>query len=81
MSSRYPPASSRSRSAGSRPALKKITIVAPWAAKEAISSRSGTGVRPAIRVMTTDWETPGSVYSTPSAAAAPLKALTPGVTS
>ena len=53
-------------------------MVAPWAAKQDTDSRSGTGVRPAIRVITTLWETPGSVYSMPSAAAAPQKVLTPG---
>ena len=41
-------------------------------------SRSGTGVRPAIRVMTTLWDTPGRVYSISRAAAAPQKELTPG---
>ena len=34
-------------------------------------SPSGTGVRPAIRVIITVWLTPGRVYSAPSAAAAP----------
>ena len=34
-------------------------------------SRSGTGVRPAARVMMTVWLTSGSVYSARSAAAAP----------
>ena len=56
-------------------------MVAPWAAREAMSSPSGTGVRPAIRVMMTDWLTPGRVYSSPAAAAAPQKEDTPGVTS
>ena len=55
-------------------------MVAPWAAREAMSSPSGTGVRPAIRVMMTDWLTPGRVYSSPAAAAAPQKEDTPGVT-
>ena len=41
----------------------------------------GTGVRPAIRVMITVWLTPGRVYSAPSAAAAPQKLDTPGVSS
>ena len=55
--------------------------MALWAAKARMLSRSGTGVRPAARVMITDWETSGSVYSAFSAAAAPQKALTPGQTS
>ena len=46
-----------------------------------MDSRSGTGVRPAARVMMTVWLTFGSVYSARSAAAAPQKALTPGQTS
>ena len=33
-----------------------------------MDSRSGTGVRPAIRVMITLWLTPGRVYSVPPAA-------------
>ena len=37
-------------------------------------------MRPAIRVMMTDWLTPGRVYSSPAAAAAPQKEDTPGVT-
>ena len=44
-------------------------------------SPSGTGVRPAMRVMMTLWLTPGSVNSAPSAAAAPQKLDTPGVSS
>ena len=47
----------------------------------AVDSRSGTGVRPAMRVMMTVWLTPGRVYSAPSAAAAPQKLDTPGVSS
>ena len=42
-------------------------------------SRSGTGVRPAMRVMMTVWLTPGRVYSASAAAAAPQKLDTPGV--
>ena len=56
-------------------------MVAPWAAKERMLSRSGTGVRPAMRVMITDWLTLGRVYSASSAAAAPQKLDTPGHTS
>ena len=63
------------------PAERKTTIVAPCAASAAMLSRSGTGVRPAMRVMMTDWLTPGSVYSAQSAAAAPQKLETPGVSS
>ena len=57
-----------------------MTIVARCAASEAIFSRSGTAVRPSMRVMITLWETSGSVYSIERAAAAPQKELTPGVT-
>ena len=39
------------------------------------SSPSGTGVRPAMRVMITDCDTSGSVYSAQRAAAAPEKEL------
>ena len=46
-----------------------------------MDSRSGTGVRPAVRVMMTVWLTFGSVYSARSAAAAPQNELTPGQTS
>ena len=56
-------------------------MVAPWAARERSFSLSGTGVRPAIRVMMTLWLTPGRVYSAGTAAAAPQKLDTPGVTS
>ena len=63
------------------PADRKITMVAPWVARAAMDSRSGTGVRPAMRVMMTLWLTPGRVYSVPTAAAAPQKEDTPGVTS
>ena len=51
------------------------------AAKARMDSRSGTGVRPAVRVMMTVWLTSGRVYSAFSAEAAPQKALTPGHTS
>ena len=54
---------------------------APWEAMAARLSRSGTGVRPASRVMMTLWLTPGRVYSAPTAAAAPQKLDTPGVSS
>ena len=43
-----------------------------------VASFSGTGVLPAILVMITVWEIPGSVYSIFSAEAAPQNALTPG---
>ena len=38
-------------------------MVAPWAARLASFSRSGTGVRPSMRVMMTVWLTVGKVYS------------------
>ena len=60
---------------------RKMTIVAPWAARLASLSRSGTGVRPSMRVMMTVWLTMGRVYSAFSAAAAPQKLETPGVSS
>lgn len=41
----------------------------------------GTGVRPSIRVMITVWLMVGRVYSAFSAAAAPQKLDTPGVSS
>ena len=56
-------------------------MVAWWAAKERRLSRSGTGVRPAARVMMTLWLTSGRVYSARNDAAAPQKELTPGHTS
>ena len=65
-------------SSSSIPVLKKITMVAWWAASFSISSFSGTGVLPAILVRITVWEMPGSVYSRFSALAAPQKELTPG---
>lgn len=46
-----------------------------------MDSRSGTAVRPAVRVMMTLWLTPGRVYSARREAAAPQNALTPGQTS
>ena len=58
-----------------------MTIVAPWEARRANVSRSGTGVRPSIRVMMTVWLTVGRVYSAHRAAAAPQKLETPGVSS
>ena len=61
--------------------LRNMTIVEPWAASDAMLSRSGTGVLPAILVMMTVWDTSGSVYSALSAAAAPQNELTPGHTS
>ena len=57
-----------------------MVMDAPCAASEAMLSRSGTGVRPAMRVRITDWLTPGRVYSASAAAAAPQKPETPGVT-
>ena len=56
-------------------------MVAPWLARLASFSFSGTGVRPSMRVMMTVWLTAGSVYSAFSAAAAPQKLETPGVSS
>lgn len=53
----------------------------PVAARLASFSFSGTGVRPSMRVMMTVWLTVGSVYSAFSAAAAPQKLDTPGVSS
>ena len=60
---------------------RKMTMVAPCAASFASCSASGTGVRPSIRVMMTVWLTLGRVYSAQSAAAAPQKLDTPGVSS
>lgn len=60
---------------------RKRTIDARWAASERMPSRSGTGVRPSMRLMTSVWLTPGRVYSAPTAAAAAQKELTPGTTS
>ena len=51
-------------------------MVAWWAARERKLSRSGTPVRPAILVMITDWDTPGSVSSPWRLDAAPQKELT-----
>ena len=62
------------------PAERKMAIVARCAASEAISCPGGTGVRPGLRVMITVCETPGSVSSVGSAAAAARKELTPGTT-
>ena len=50
-------------------------MVAPWAARERMDSRSGTGVLPAARVMMTVWLTPAGVYSVFSALAAAQKEL------
>ena len=58
-----------------------MAMLAPWLAMAASCSRSGTGVRPASRVMIRLWLTPGRVYSAPRAAAAPQKLETPGVSS
>ena len=60
---------------------KNSTMVQPWEAILRSSSPSGTGVRPAMRVMITDCDTSGSVYSAQRAAAAPEKEDTPGATS
>ena len=62
------------------PVLRKITIVEPCFARDSMLSRSGTGVRPAMRVIITVWLTAGRVYSARRAAAAPQKLLTPGQT-
>ena len=78
VSAGYPPFISSADSSLSIPALKNRTIDVWWTAKEAMLSRSGTGVLPAIRVMITLWEIPGSVYSIPKEDAAPQKELTPG---
>ena len=40
-----------------------MAILALCAAKDSMDSASGTGVLPAIRVITKLWLTPGSVYS------------------
>ena len=74
----YPPFTSSSDSSPVMPALRNITMVLPWAANFSMDSRSGTGVLPAILVITTLWLIPGRVYSIPRAAAAPQKELTPG---
>ena len=76
-----PPASSSCATGSRRPVERKSTMVQPWLAILRSFSPSGTGVRPSIRVMITDWDTRGRVYSAVSAAAAPEKADTPGVTS
>ena len=54
---------------------------APCRASASSASLSGTPVRPARRVTMRLWLTPGSVNSAPSAAEAPKRLLTPGVTS
>ena len=56
-------------------------MVLPWEASFRSCSPSGTGVRPSARVIITVWLTLGRVYSAFSAAAAPQKDETPGVTS
>ena len=48
-------------------------MVQPWLAIFRSASPSGTGVRPAIRVMMTLWLTSGRLYSAGRAAAAPQK--------
>ena len=60
---------------------RKRTMVQPWEAILRRASPSGTPVRPAIRVIITDWDTSGRVYSARRAAAAPQKEETPGVSS
>ena len=77
----YPPAASSFSTCSSRPVDKKSTMVQPWPASLRSRSPSGTGVRPAMRVMITDCDTSGRVYSAQRAAAAPEKEETPGVTS
>ena len=47
-----------------------------WAARERMDSRSGTGVRPAARVMITGWLTSGRGYSVFKDEAAPQKTKT-----
>ena len=54
-------------------------MVQPCWAREERASPSGTGVRPASRVMMTLWLTLGRVYSPSTAAAAPEKLDTPGM--
>ena len=73
--------SSSSWTSFNRDTDRKITMVLPCFARDVMLSRSGTGVRPAIRVRITVWLTSGRVYSARSAAAAPQKELTPGQTS
>ena len=77
----YAPLSSSFCACSSRLEDRKSTIVQPCWAILAIFSPSGTGVRPSMRVMMTDCEMAGSVYSASSAAAAPENDETPGVTS
>ena len=81
VSGAYPPAISSSWARSSRPVDRNSTMVQPWEASLRSFSPSGTGVRPSIRVMMTDWDTSGRVYSASRAAAAPQKEDTPGVTS
>ena len=61
--------------------LKNSAMLARCAASARRFSRSGTGVRPAMRVMMTVWLTSAGVYSAGMAAAAPQNELTPGTTS
>ena len=56
-------------------------MLARCAASADMRSFSGTGVRPAIRVMMTVCDWPGSVNSAGIAAADAQNELTPGVTS
>ena len=58
-------------------------MVAPWAAKAATDSPAGidAAVRPASRVRTTLWATPGTVSSRPTAAAPAASDETPGTIS
>ena len=60
---------------------RKTAMELPWPARLEIRSRSGTGVRPAMRVRMSVWLTPGRVYSSFRLAAAAQKLETPGVTS
>ena len=56
-------------------------MVAWWAAKSASCSLGGMGVRPPTRVTITDCTRSGTVSSTPNAAAAATKEVTPGTIS
>ena len=58
-------------------------MVVPWAAKAATVSPSGmdAAVRPGSRVATSDWATPGTVSSRPTAAEAAASEPTPGTSS
>ena len=77
----YPPSRSSCWSSWVSRVLKYRHMVARWAARDRMLSFSGTRVLPDCRVMMTVWLTSGRVNSCFKEAAAPQKALTPGVTS